>query len=76
MTRDEAAAVLADIPEIARIECANLKPGDVIVVEADHPLSQDTCRRIEGLLRSIWPNQRTVVLTDGLKLKVVRKSYP
>lgn len=73
MNRREAIAALVSLPEITRISAAPVKPGDVIVVECDATMSDETAERIKAMLEQIWPAQRCIVLSDGLKLKVVAK---
>jgi len=71
MNRREALATLVAMPEITRISRAAVKPTDVIVVETDHALSMEAIRNITSSLQQIWPDQRIVVMSEGLKLKVV-----
>ncbi len=70
MNRREALAALVSLPATTRISVAQLKPEDVVVIECDECISQDTAERIKRHLKQIWPNHQVVVLGDGLKLKI------
>lgn len=72
MTVEDAAKVLANIPDVQSIEVASLKPGDVIVISTVRLVSMDTAKRIEVLLNQIWPNNKVIVLDDGATMKVVQ----
>lgn len=71
MNRREALAALVSLPEISRISTAPVKPDDVIVVESDHALTRDTIDRLTAIMESVWPGRKCIVLSEGLKLKVV-----
>lgn len=72
MTVNEAAHVLADIPEIAAVEVASLKPGNVIVISAQRRVSSESAGRIYALLKTIWPNNKVIVIEEGITMKVVQ----
>lgn len=74
MNRREAIALLTSIPVISSVSRAALKADDVLVVECDRLVSQDTAARIKAVLQQVWPGQKCVVLDGSLKLKVLSKS--
>ncbi len=49
---------------------AQLKPEDVVVIECEGAISQDTAEHIQTHLKQIWPNHQVLVLGDGLTLKI------
>lgn len=71
MNRREAIAALVSLPEITRISTAPIKPDDVIVVECEAMMSDETRARIRLMLEQVWPGRKCVVLCDGLRLKVM-----
>jgi hypothetical protein len=72
VTRDQAAAAIADMPEVARIERATLLPSDVIVIETGLHLTQRTVERLREICAEVWPGQKVVVLDAGLSMKIVQ----
>jgi len=73
MNRREAIAALVALPEVSRISVANPQPDDVVVVEYEGAMSQETAERIEAHLQRVWPGRQIVVLSDGLKLRFAGK---
>lgn len=71
MNRREALATLISLPELKRISVANLKAEDVIVIESDAIMSLEQAKSIKASLSPIWPGRKIVILSDGLKMKVV-----
>lgn len=71
MNRREAIAALASLPGLARIERADLKPTDVLVVSVDAYISEDVAAQIKETLALVWPGTKAVVLEKGMTLKVV-----
>lgn len=72
VSRREALMTLASLPAVQSIEVAQLKPGDVIVIEAEGNISMEYAERIEQYAKRIWPDHKCVVLGDGLKMKIAR----
>ena len=68
--RDAIRAVMA-MPAVVAISRASLKPGDVIVVECHSRLSLMGRENITRSLKKVWPDQKCVVLDEGMTLKVV-----
>lgn len=75
MTIKDAAALLADLPQVQAIEVAVLKPGAVIVVESAGALSPHTVERLQNFMNKIWPDHKVVVLGDGLKMKIIDPTH-
>jgi len=74
MNRREAIAALVSLPPSTRVSVASLKPDDVIVIECDDHITQDTAERIKQTIERVWPGRKCVVLTETLKLKIVAGS--
>lgn len=72
MTRDEAAAILADIPEVKSVEVARLHPRDVIVLEVDQILSQHDVEMLQEMVKSVWPDNQVAVFQRGMRMRIVR----
>lgn len=66
--------VTVTLEEVGRLKTLRLEPGDVLVVESDHSLSDHTCARISQHMESVFAGHRCVVLSEGLKLKVARSA--
>ena len=74
VNRREAIAALVSLPAAATVTRAAVGPRDVIVFEYDGPISEAHRAAIEKAARSVWPENKIVVLGDGMKLKIVRAS--
>lgn len=74
MNRREAIAALTAIPGLTRIEKADVKPDDVLVITCAGPISEDTARRIKTTFEQIFTQQKLLVLPDGMQLKVMSKT--
>ena len=74
MNRREAIAALMSLPATATLTAAKVEPNDVIVVECDEPLSQQSAELIKAAMESVWPGRKCVVLDQSLKLKIVRET--
>lgn len=72
MNRREAVAALVNLPSVARIvKVADLQPDDVIVVECDALISNDTADRIKGRVQDVWPGRKIIVVGPDVRLKVM-----
>ena len=71
MNRREALAALVSLPEVTRISVARVKPSDVLVIESEGYMTQETRERIKATMSQVWPNQKTIVLDKSLRLKVI-----
>jgi len=56
------------IPDVQRIR---LRPGDVLVLSYDRMLSYPEQERVVEKMKSVFPNNRTLVLGGGITLAVV-----
>lgn len=72
MNRREALAALVALPEVTRISVAKPQPDDVIVVEYDGMMSPETAERIKATLQRVWPRRQVLVLSDGMKIKLIQ----
>jgi hypothetical protein len=73
VNRREALAALTALPAIKSIAVADVKPRDVIVIESPGILSLAAVERITEYAREAWPNNKVVVLSDGLTVRVMRE---
>lgn len=71
MNRREALAALVSLPAVARIQTADLKPDDVLVVECDDYVSEQGVANIRAALEQIWPGRKVAVMDKGTRLKVL-----
>lgn len=71
MNRREAVAALKALPAVTRISRADLKPGEVLVVECAGEISQDAAAHIVAKLKQVWPDSKAVVMSGGMKIKIV-----
>lgn len=70
--RDAIKALAGALPLVTSVSVAQLTPRDVIVIETDDIISVPTADRIRCYCENIWPGQRVAVLSQGMKMKVVR----
>lgn len=61
-----------ELEEVPAVKLLRLEPGDVLVVETDTILSNESSRRIGSLIEREFPGHRVVVLDAGTRLKVAR----
>lgn len=61
---------LLDLPEVEKVARVAVKPGDVIVIECPCSVSIATAKRIEDFASKFWPDNKIVVLSDGMTLKI------
>ena len=65
---------LLDLPQTDTISRAEVRPGDVIVIETSKNLSEENVKNIQATLRKTFPHGRAIILTGGMKLKIVKAS--
>ncbi|MBP0634893.1 hypothetical protein [Cupriavidus sp. AcVe19-6a] len=58
---------------VQSVSLLRLEPGDVLVVTAHGPLSQDVRDRIRDAFRGLVPGHPIAVIDSGLRLCVVRE---
>ena len=63
---------ILELPELTRIIVAQLKPGDVIVIESEERLRLEHIERLHDMVSQVWPGLKVVVLDNGLKLTVIQ----
>lgn len=73
MNRREAIAALVSLPEVARIATVPASTDDVIVVECDGLLTDETRARIVAQLKDVWPDRQIIVCNQDVRIKVVPK---
>ena len=59
-------------PTIKRIEVLDLRPGDLLILEADRPITEEQAARIRREFEKKL-GEVTVVVVEGLTPKVVRR---
>lgn len=69
MTREDAIATLTALP-IGRPQRIDPAPHEVIVCECMEPVPVAGVQHIAEQLRSIWPEQRIVIVQAGLRVYV------
>jgi len=60
------------LPEVERVAVAKVGPNDVVVIEADQPISEAPAAKIRAYAETVWPNNQVLVLGDGLRLRVLK----
>lgn len=71
MNRRDAVKALMALPGTPLITQVTIAPEDIIVVEFEDSLSDETVTQLKTTLESVWPNRRCLVLANGLHLKVL-----
>lgn len=61
-----------DLPEIQSVKVAKVGPRDVIVLEAETPISQETAARIRDYVESVWPGRKAIVFEKSLRMTIAR----
>lgn len=61
-----------DLPEVASIAVAKVRPSDVIVVESEVKIDHIGKQRLTEVLQSVWPDNKILVVECGLKFKIAR----
>jgi hypothetical protein len=59
--------------EVRDVERVGVQPNDVIIFECAGHMTAATAQRIRQDGERIWPNNRIVVIDQGIKLKVLRE---
>jgi hypothetical protein len=68
--------VLMELPDVAKVERLSLKPGDRLVLTADHPLDEHEFHALTEQMRA-WardlglPEGGVIILEAGLSLQVL-----
>lgn len=70
--RDVLKALLA-IPAVKSIEVANVRLADVIVLEYDGHLSDSMQDRLHQQLKTVWPDNKIVVLDGTARIRIARQ---
>jgi hypothetical protein len=60
------------IEGVAQLWAAALKPDDVIVVECDAILSEESRARMRATLQPIWPKHEILVCGREIRLKIAK----
>lgn len=76
--RLEALATLADIPvsAIRSVDRLEVKPSQVLVVQAEHKLSKQEIENIRETMETAFPGCRCAVFDRGLTLLAVDNADP
>jgi hypothetical protein len=62
-----------DTPSLPRKEVISIQPGDVIVLKHPDFLTKETVSRIIKTVEGVWPNNKCLVLDNGMSLEVYRE---
>ncbi len=54
------------------VRVLRVRPGDTLVLNVDHPLSEDALANIVGQGRELFPDNKFVVTMNGVELSVIR----
>lgn len=65
---------LLGIPGLQSLTVADLQPTDVIVVECDAPLSEDSVAHIKLQIAHIWPEHKVIVFDKGFRMRITRNT--
>jgi hypothetical protein len=79
MDRRDAIKALFGVPvttQISRIPASELKPTDVIVIEAPGELTPEIAEKLQRHAQKVWPNHRIVVMAGGLHVKILSSVAP
>ena len=74
LSRREALAALVALPAVKEIEVASVRPQDVIVIECDAFINEETAEYIRQRALLVWPDRKIVVLGEGMSVKVLREA--
>jgi hypothetical protein len=69
--RDVLKALLA-LPAVKNVAVADIKPNDIIVLEAD-TLTLEQVEMIRKQAAIVWPGRKVLVLSGGLRMKIARE---
>lgn len=60
--------------QFEEVRILRLQPGDEIVVKVtDRGVSTDDLQRIKSAAEELWPDNRVIVLHDGIDIEVIRE---
>ena len=63
-----------DIEKLQKIDTKELQPGDVVVITTKGPVSEETAARLRDYLKPCFPQQKILVLDNGITLDIYRQS--
>lgn len=72
MTKSEALAELAELPEAPAVAVVRVQPGDVICIEFPGDISDETAHRLMTFTKEMWPNNKIAVVGNGGTFKVIK----
>lgn len=70
---DEPQAVTVEILDVKTVEKVTFSPGDVIVFTAPGAITTEAAERILAYAKEKFPDNKVMVLGDGLKVGVMTK---
>ena len=62
------------LPEVQRISVVELRPDDVLIIEAAGQLSAEQAMRIKHTAERNLPGRKVLVLSDGLTVSALREN--
>ena len=58
--------------DIQHVEAAELFPDDVVIVNSEEKLSDNTIERIWEKMKSVFPGNQLLIMDGGLDLEILR----
>lgn len=66
------AGTVVGFPAVKSVEVLDVKPEDTVIISVEGCISQETAERIKQVFHNELPNQKCLVLSEGISLKVLR----
>ena len=63
---------IAELPEVKGVEILRLSSGDFVVLRAEGRISQEQAHRLKIEMERLFPNNKCLVLDEGMTLKVIK----
>ena len=61
----------AELQEFTKIQRVTLAPSDVVVLHCEEHLGHETAKRLSEMVKSIWPENKVVILDRGVEMSIV-----
>jgi ribosomal protein L24 len=63
-----------DVEYLKNSQTINVKDGDVVVINCNKPVSIEGCKMIKDHVKDFFPNNKCMVLVDGMEIGVMREA--